>query len=121
MKQKIFLLLGFFFFAMILPYTSQAQKKTKSKEPVPVVSAGPGTYLREELQKVVDDAEDALNENKLKYKEYQKLMSELDRICYLIDKAMIDNIMTPRERKSIYTRIIKGKDRLLKFKRANGF
>ena len=66
----------------------------------------------------MDDA-NALNENSSNTRGIKSWWAELDRISYLIDKAMIDNIMTPEDRNQSmpdYQR----QDRLLKFKRANG-
>lgn len=81
----------------------------------------PDSELKSDLQKVSTDAKLAYKNGKLKEREYQKLVKEFDNISFSIDKSKVDGIVTPREKEAISMRIIKIKDKLVKYQHANGF
>lgn len=116
MKQAIFMGFALLLVFLSFPSTGFAQKKQN----VPL-RPGAEAELRADLQKVSDDAALAYNEKKLRDKEYKKIAIELDKIGSALDKAMLDDILNPREKESIAKRIININDLLKRYLRANGF
>lgn len=97
---------------------------TPAPAPSPVATVSqtePTSGLRADLKAVSSAALSAYNGKMIKEKEYQRLLKTCDDISYMIDKAMVDDIVTPREKEGIATRIIKVKDTLARYKHANGF
>ncbi len=116
MKRTIFIGVAILLFCVAVPEALFAQKKQN----IPL-RPGSEAELRADLQKISDDAAVAYNEKKLREKEYKKIAIELDKIGSSLDKAMLDDILNPREKESIAKRLIATNDLLKRYLRANGF
>lgn len=72
-----------------------------------------------EVAKVEANMKAAFKKRKLTQKEYDKLLNESAKVRQTIDKAMIDDVLTPKEKNSINSKISGLKSRLYKYQHNN--
>jgi esterase/lipase len=72
--------------------------------------------FKSDLRKLDSQIEVAYKAKKLTSVEYGKLKKEQDIIQLAIDKANADDMMTPDEKNKIYSKIVRSKKRLAKYK-----
>lgn len=71
--------------------------------------------FRAEVSKVTAGINSAYKKRRLTRKEYDKLINEIGNIHQAIDKAMIDDFLTPKEKNSINSKISGAKNKLHKY------